>query len=65
MQPNAPIINPHPDPNLIALLAGETICRTCNGRGQLQVANERAGRTCPMCRGTGLRTHPAPDPRPF
>lgn len=65
-------------PDLIAALCGDTVCRHCAGRGKVHVANERAPRACPMCRGTGLTTRPTPrpttnrpvlvprpDPRPF
>ena len=73
--PSAPAV-PISRPDLIAALAGDTVCRHCAGRGKVFVANERAGRPCPMCHGTGLtdRQRPAPtravlvprpDPRPF
>jgi DnaJ-class molecular chaperone len=45
---------PIPRPHLIAALAGDDVCRTCQGRGSLVVDDSRNTRTCPMCRGAGL-----------
>lgn len=45
---------PIPRAELIAALAGDTVCRHCAGRGTILVANERDRRPCPACRGTGL-----------
>ena len=45
---------PMPRSELIAALAGDTVCRHCAGRGKVHVAGERTPRPCPMCRGTGL-----------
>lgn len=51
-----PIINPNPAPDLIALLAGDLVCRSCRGTGKVYVAQERNPRPCPMCRGKGTRS---------
>lgn len=39
---------------LIADLAGDSVCPTCRGRGRLLVTGPRDWRVCPPCRGTGL-----------
>lgn len=41
-------------PDLLAALAGDTVCRHCAGRGGIIVNRERKPRPCPMCRGSGL-----------
>ncbi len=55
MQDTTPTPRTISRPDLIALLAGDTVCTSCRGRGKIVVAKERVARTCPMCRGTGLR----------
>lgn len=61
---HAPIVNPNPDPALIAALVGDPWdreveraaerCRACKGTGVHRIGRNRGTeRTCPMCRGTG------------
>lgn len=61
---HAPIVNPNPDPALVAALAGDpwagpiaaaaTRCPACKGAGVHRIgANRGTERTCPACRGTG------------
>ena len=62
---------PIPRSDLIALLAGDTVCTHCRGTGRIAVVDHRDRRPCPACRGSGLTATKAttatmrPDPRPF
>lgn len=40
---------------MAAFLAGDEPCHTCGGHGRIQVAGPRDMRTCPACRGHGVR----------